>query len=195
MRKAPESRTDVIGPDSRDGNQDMDGSGSLYLSYIVTHITLFRALLRPLDRWHETTLQSPTNGEELITAARAVIKGSILCIKELVELLETLTSLQWNAFWHSWSRPNFAIGGSFMVHLLHITSAVRAVRRGSMGDVVELVFGNEDTELRGWIARWRSASRASATGAAGAKGLANLGLLRVETMLARLLASEEDREP
>jgi hypothetical protein len=29
--------------------QDLDGSGSLYLSYIVTHMSLFRALLRPLD--------------------------------------------------------------------------------------------------------------------------------------------------
>ncbi|KAL3303394.1 Aldolase-type TIM barrel [Colletotrichum asianum] len=167
----------------------MYGTGAVYLCYIITHMTLFRALLRPLDRWPAMALQSPNEAEGLFTAAKAVIKGSILCVKEFVEMLENMTGSQWNGFWHSWSRQNFAIGGSFMVHLLHITSASNAVRF-SVGDEGDLGFDDEDRELRVWITRWRSATRASATGAAGAKGLANLGLLRVETMLGRLLASE-----
>ncbi|KAF4916897.1 hypothetical protein CGCVW01_v009939 [Colletotrichum viniferum] len=168
---------------------EMYGIGAVYLCYIITHMTLFRALLRPLDRWPAIALQSPNEAEGLFTAAKAVIKGSILCVKEFVEMLENMTGSQWNAFWHSWSRQNFAIGGSFMVHLLHITSASSVVRF-SVGDDGDLGFDDEDKELRAWIARWRSATRASATGAAGARGLANLGLLRVETMLGRLLASE-----
>ncbi|KAH9236665.1 hypothetical protein K456DRAFT_1942649 [Colletotrichum gloeosporioides 23] len=177
------------GTPTQNGEDEMYGIGAIYLGYIITHMTLFRALLRPLDRWPAIALQSPNEAEGLFTAAKAVIKGSILCVKEFVEMLENMTSSQWNGFWHSWSRQNFAIGGSFMVHLLHITSASNAVRF-SVGDDGDLGFDDEDKELRAWITRWRSATRASATGAAGAKGLANLGLLRVETMLGRLLASE-----
>lgn len=177
------------GTPTQDGEDEMYGIGAVYLCYIITHMTLFRALLRPLDRWPTIALQSPNEAEGLFTAAKAVIKGSILCVKEFVEMLENMSGSQWNGFWHSWSRQNFAIGGSFMVHLLHITSASNAVRF-SVGDDGDLGFDDEDKELRAWITRWRIATRASATGAAGAKGLANLGLLRVETMLGRLLASE-----
>lgn len=162
--------------------KDLDGNGSIHLSYIVTHMTLFRALLRTLDRWHEMVLEYRTQAEILYDGAKAVIKGSLLCVKEFVEFLERLTGDQWNAFWHSWSRPNFAIAGSFMVHLLHITAASTKT-----GDY--LAFAEEDRELRAWIGRWRRATRASAVGAAGAKGLANLSLLRVETMLSKILGS------
>lgn len=183
----PELRlVDTLG--SRNDERDMDGSGSIHLAYIVTHMTLFRALLRPLDCWRDKVLQSPTGAESLYHSAKAVIRGSIFCVKNFVEFLETLTSPQWNAFWHSWSRANFAIGGSFIVNLLHITST-----SGSDGSSMHnLGFENEDRELRDWIKRWRSAIRLSASGAAGAKGLANLGLLRVETMLSRVLVAEEN---
>lgn len=145
-------------------------------------MTLFRALLRTLDRWHETVTKCRTQAEILYDGAKAVIRGSLLCVKEFVEFMERLTGDQWNAFWHSWSRPNFAIAGSFMVHLLHITSASTET-----GDY--LAFGDEDRELRVWIGRWRRATRASAVGVAGAKGLANLSLLRVETMLSKILGT------
>jgi hypothetical protein len=166
---------------SRYGN--LDGSSSIYLSYIVTHMTLFRALLRPLDRWHvisgENSNQRP---EYLYDGAKAVVIGGLLCVKDFVEFLECLRDAQWNAFWHSWSRPNFAIAGSFMVHLLHITSASL---HGSFP------FSEEDRELRSLVKRWRIANRVSANGAAGARGLANLGLLRVETMLGRLMEPDK----
>lgn len=162
--------------------KDSDGNGSIQLSYIVTHMTLFRALLRTLDGWQDMIMEYRTQAEILYDGAKAVIKGSLLCVKEFVEFMERLTGDQWNAFWHSWSRPNFAIAGCFMVHLLHITSASTET-----GD--NLAFGDEDRELRVWIGRWRRATRASAVGAAGAKGLANLGLLRVETMLAKIIGT------
>ncbi|KAL3479625.1 fungal-specific transcription factor domain-containing protein [Aspergillus californicus] len=147
---------------------DLDGTGSLYLSYIVTHMTLFRALLRPLDT-------SPTFLAEFPDSAKAVIKGALVCVKEFVEFVETLTGAQWNAFWHSWSRPNFAIAGAFMVHLLHIITAPTATG-----------FTEEYGELQGWIRRWRWVNRISANGAAGVKGLTNLGVLKVETLLGTL---------
>jgi hypothetical protein len=74
--------------------QDLDGSGSLYLSYIVTHMSLFRALLRPLDAVPSLILQCKGS-------AKAVIKGGLLCVKEFVEFVESLTGAQWNSFWHS----------------------------------------------------------------------------------------------
>ncbi|KAL2835355.1 fungal-specific transcription factor domain-containing protein [Aspergillus pseudoustus] len=148
--------------------QDLDGSGSLYLSYIVTHMSLFRALLRPLDA-------VPTLIAEYTDSANAVIKGALLCVKEFVEFIESLTGAQWNSFWHSWSRPNFAVAGAFMVHLLHIVSSPSASG-----------FSDEYDELQGWIRRWRWVNRISANGAAGVKGLTNLGVLKVETLLGSL---------
>ncbi|KAL3458401.1 fungal-specific transcription factor domain-containing protein [Aspergillus heterothallicus] len=148
--------------------QDLDGSGSLYLSYIVTHMSLFRALLRPLDA-------VPSLVCDCTDSAKAVIKGALLCVKEFVEFVEGLTGAQWNSFWHSWSRPNFAIAGAFMVHLLHIVTSPSAAD-----------FSDEYHELQGWIRRWRWVNRISANGAAGVKGLTNLGVLKVETLLGSL---------
>ncbi|KAL4784163.1 fungal-specific transcription factor domain-containing protein [Aspergillus varians] len=155
-------------PNLQASPQDLDGTGSLYLSYIVTHMTLFRALLRPLDT-------DPSLASQCLESVRAVIKGALLCVKEFVEFIETLTGAQWNSFWHSWSRPNFAIAGAFMVHLLYIVTGLTA---GS--------FVDEYTELQGWIRRWRWVNRISANGAAGVKGLTNLGVLKVETLLGPL---------
>ena len=164
-------------------HHDLDGSASLQLSYIVTHITLFRALLRPLENWEDKAETYPARVEAAYGAAKAVIKGSLVCVTDFVTFLEGLRDAQWNAFWHSWSRPNFAIAGSFMVHVLHLTSTSSGRR--------DFGFQEEDGELRALVKRWRVAIRVSANGAAGARGLANLGLLRVETMLGRLVASDD----
>ncbi|KAL2833860.1 fungal-specific transcription factor domain-containing protein [Aspergillus cavernicola] len=161
-RQRPSTQTSV-----RD--TDLDGTGSLYLSYIVTHMTLFRALMRPLDT-------APTLVTAYPDSAKAVMKGALLCVKEFVEFVESLTGAQWNSFWHSWSRPNFAIAGAFMVHLLHIITGPTATGG----------FEDEYRELQGWIRRWRWVNRISANGAAGAKGLTNLGVLKVETLLGTL---------
>ncbi|KAL4954527.1 fungal-specific transcription factor domain-containing protein [Aspergillus filifer] len=146
---------------------DLDGTGSLYLSYIVTHMALFRALLRPLDTDQTLIYTSPDS-------ARAVVKGALLCVKEFVEFVESLTGVQWNSFWHCWSRPNFAIAGAFMVHLLHIITGAGPG------------FTDEHMELQALIRRWRWVNRISANGAAGVKGLTNLGVLKVETLLGNL---------
>ena len=158
----------------------LDGNGSIQLSYIVTQMTLFRALLRPLGREHEEASSQAVGFHD---GAKAVVKGSLLCIKEFVEFFDRLTGEQWNAFLHSWSRPNFAIAGSFMVHLLHITSACESSR-------LNVNFQEENQELRTYIRRWRTVSRSSVNGAAGIKGLANLGLLRVEAMLGDMLSGQ-----
>lgn len=82
--------------------EDLDGNGSLHLSYIVTHMTLFRALLRPLNKWPSILARSPPDQANAINeGARAVVRGALLCVKEFVEFMEALTETQWNAFWHS----------------------------------------------------------------------------------------------
>lgn len=47
----------------------------------------------------------------------------------------------------------------------------------------ELNFSTEYRELQALIRRWRWANRVSAHGAAGVKGLTNLGLLKVEPLM------------
>lgn len=80
---------------------ELDGNGSLYLCYIVTHVALVRALLRPLGQWPELALRDPANSEGILNTAKAVIKGALVCVKEFVEFVEKLGGAQWNSFWHS----------------------------------------------------------------------------------------------
>ncbi|KAJ5087251.1 hypothetical protein N7456_010867 [Penicillium angulare] len=79
----------------------LDGNGSLYLCYIVTHVAFLRALLRPLDQWPGMALRDPEKSEVIFNTAKAVIKGALVCVKEFVEFVEKLTGAQWNSFWHS----------------------------------------------------------------------------------------------
>lgn len=180
--------------------EDLDGNGSLYLSYIVTHVALLRALLRPLDRWPAIIKVNKEEPDATYEGAKAVVTGALLCVKEFVEFVERLTGAQWNAFWHSCeyvdlhrrtldltnllgSRPNFAIAGSFMVHLLQIVTPPNQTDSQSMPELLKYSFEKEHTELQDWIRRWRWATRISANGAAGVKGLTNLGFIKVETLI------------
>ncbi|OKL63407.1 hypothetical protein UA08_01770 [Talaromyces atroroseus] len=159
--------------------ENLDGNGALHLSYIVVHMTLVRALLRPLNTDQAGAIND---------GAKAVVRGALLCVKEFVEFIETLTETQWNAFWHSWSRPNFAIAGSFMVHVLHIIAPPDAARQAELeaagiSPLWTTTLDDDYRDLLVWIRRWRRANRVSANGAAGVKGLTNLGLMKVETQL------------
>jgi hypothetical protein len=62
-----------------------------------------------------------------------------------------------------------------MVHLLHILTSVNSTD-----------FCDEHHELQDWIRRWRWVVRISANGASGVKGLTNLGVLKMETLLGSL---------
>lgn len=72
-----------------------------------------------------------------------------------------------------------------MIHLLHIITPPRDLSIDQ--DLINtLYFQPQLEELHGLIKRWRWANRVSSNSAAGAKGLTNLGLFKVETMLASL---------
>ncbi|CAK7221797.1 hypothetical protein SBRCBS47491_004650 [Sporothrix bragantina] len=175
--------------------QHLDGNASLHLSYIVTHMMLFRALLRPLglrsgQQGHQEHGNSPSSNSSSTAddndndaLHHAVTRGALLCVREFVEFVEALTPTQWNAFWHGWSRASFSMAGSFIVYLLHVVTVRVAEEKGL---VARPGFEDEYRELLAWIRRWRWASRVSVHGAAGAKGLTNLMLLRVETFLGEL---------
>lgn len=182
----------------------LDGNASLHLSYIVTHMMLFRALLRPLTRIKSSCGFDASLINEKREGVSAIIKGSIFCARELVDFLEALPDSRWNAFWHCWSRANFAMAGSFIVDLLltispalgpDILSSDQMTDGPAMNHVMEddsqmhaptRLFQHELQELKHLIERWRWANRVSANGAAGVKGLTTLGLFKVETMLTEL---------
>ncbi|KAJ9633471.1 hypothetical protein H2204_007021 [Knufia peltigerae] len=189
------------GPPSEQIARRLDSTGSLHLSYITAHMTLFRALLRPLDLWTNIAKHDTAKARTMYDIALAVVRGALLCVRELVEFMEDLTNSHWNAFWHSWSRPNFAMAGTFMVHLLQITSPDMDLAYPSVSNQAEprpesLYFIEEHKELQTLIQRWRWANRSCTNNAAGARGLTNLGLFKVETLLSSLgislLAVESD---
>ncbi|CAD6443354.1 dc53a095-2b7b-4dbf-9dd2-19702487e18e [Sclerotinia trifoliorum] len=145
--------------DSR-GVAQLSGNPSLSLAYIITTMTLFRALLRPLEN------STGVDGDTTIGSRLAVRAGARECAKEVVEFVENLGRGALDAFWHSWSRENFAIASSFLMQLL-VTSENET----------------ESAEINELVTRWRWAMRISSSSARN--GLMSLGLLRLDGLLMR----------
>jgi hypothetical protein len=70
-----------------------------------------------------------------------------------------------------------------MVHLLQIVTPSSPAEGQSTIERSHYTFDKEYAELQDWIRRWRWATRISANGAAGVKGLTNLGFIKVETLM------------
>jgi hypothetical protein len=84
--------------DSR-GMARLSGNPSLSLAYIVATMTLFQALLRPLENL--TTIEEEDHG--IVGSRLAVRAGAKECAKEVVEFAENLGRGALDAFWHSCS--------------------------------------------------------------------------------------------
>ncbi|ESZ98605.1 hypothetical protein SBOR_1055 [Sclerotinia borealis F-4128] len=143
--------------DSR-GLTQLSGNPSLSLAYIIATMTLFQALLRPLENL--TSLEE----DATMCSCQAVRAGARECAKEVVEFVENLGRGALDAFWHSWSRANFSIASSFLMQLL-VTSENES----------------ESAEINELVTRWRWAMRIG-SGNAG-NGLMSLGLLRLDGLL------------
>lgn len=70
-----------------------------------------------------------------------------------------------------------------MVHLLQIVTPSNRAEIPATFELAKYSFEKEYAELQSWIRRWRWATRTSANGAAGVKGLTNLGFIKVETLM------------
>jgi len=86
--------------DSR-GMARLSGNPSLSLAYIVATITLYRALLRPLENL--TSIEEEDHG--IVGSRLAVRKGAKECAREVVEFVENLGRGALDAFWHSCNSP------------------------------------------------------------------------------------------
>jgi hypothetical protein len=86
--------------DSR-GMARLSGNPSLSLAYIVATMTLFRALLRPLENL--TSVEEEDHG--IVGSRLAVRAGAKECAKEVVEFIENLGRGALDAFWHSCISP------------------------------------------------------------------------------------------
>ncbi|KAH6670108.1 fungal-specific transcription factor domain-containing protein [Halenospora varia] len=145
--------------DSR-GLTRLSGNSSLSLAYIVATMTLFRALMRPL----ENLTQGEEEDQRMTMSRNAVRTGAKECAKEVVEFVEGLSRGALDAFWHSWSRANFAIASSFLMQLL-VTSESE----------------EESREINDLVTRWRWHMRLSSN--TSSNGLMSLGLLRLDGLL------------
>jgi hypothetical protein len=79
------------------GMARLSGNPSLSLAYIIAQMTLFRALLRPLENL--TSVQEEDHG--IVGSRHAVRAGAKACAKEVVEFVENLGRGALDAFWHS----------------------------------------------------------------------------------------------
>ncbi|OAP55491.1 hypothetical protein AYL99_10464 [Fonsecaea erecta] len=157
---------------TRSRSSGLDGDASLGLSYLVTNIILFRALLRPL----ESNLPSSSSSSSSSEAGRdAVRTGARTCCVEAVAFVESLRRNVWDAFWHSWSRAGFAMLSSMMIRLL-----ITSTDAGEVDDVNAL------------IRRWRWALRTG--GGSAGNVLMSLALLRLDRSLVTRGIHESDEE-
>ena len=81
--------------DSRGMTTCLSGNSALPLAYIVATMTLFRALLRPLENLSDQADQG------FMGSRAAVRAGAKECAKEAVEFVEGLGRGALDAFWHS----------------------------------------------------------------------------------------------
>lgn len=91
-------------PTSNGGISRLSGSPSLSLAYIVATMTLFRALLRPLEN-----LSSVEEEDHGIVGSRTAVRaGAKECAKEVVEFVEGLGRGTLDSFWHSCMSPFYS---------------------------------------------------------------------------------------
>jgi len=139
---------------------ELDGNPSLKLAYIIATMTLYRALLRPLEN---ATLCNE-DLSHLQSGREAVLMGAKACSKEAIDFAEGLGSGAWDAFWHSWSSANFAMASSFLVRVS-----------------VNVATPAEKDEVRDLVLRWRRVLRPGSS--ASGNGMMGLALLRIEGSL------------
>ncbi|PLB44213.1 hypothetical protein P170DRAFT_513438 [Aspergillus steynii IBT 23096] len=192
-------------------------SGSLRLAYLTAQVSLFRVLLRPLAM---AGITAQTHPEQLSLwendGAAAVIVGATQSTRELVRFVETLTNADWDSFWYSWSRHNFAVLSTFLMHLLVLIQPLQSssvsgnilphespdhpdIRRPSTGSSsagapspnANYTFIKEYTELQGLTRRWRWALRLAERGAGSRKGLISASLKRIEALFREWQTTEE----
>jgi hypothetical protein len=155
-----------------DGSGEPGASGSVHLAACVTSIILFRALLRPIQVGGSTAALLCDNSH--MSAAAAVVTGSINCAREAVELLETMVSMvgPWSEFWHSWSQGNFAIVSTFLVQLmLMLMSNPSEDKDSTKAEVADL------------ISRWKKAIRIGAGSGGWGSSLMSMALSRLDSLL------------
>ncbi|OHW91413.1 fungal specific transcription factor domain-containing protein [Colletotrichum incanum] len=87
----------------------LDGNGSLKLAYITAKISIFKALLRP------------KSNEAPVEARTALRTGAMAVAREMYDFLMRLEAHHLEAFWHSYSRINFAIASNFIVLLFALS--------------------------------------------------------------------------
>ncbi|KIV79210.1 hypothetical protein PV11_06781 [Exophiala sideris] len=148
---------------------ELRGNASVHLACSVVSIILFQALLRPIQKDPSGTSHTQ-NGH--ISAAAAVITGSLNSAKEAVQFLESMVSAvgPWNAFWHSWSQGNFAVVSAFLVQLT-LVSKLEYAPTG---------MGSEVSEL---VSRWKRAIRTGIGSGGWGCSLMSLALTRLDSFL------------
>ncbi|KAJ9620740.1 hypothetical protein H2204_012150 [Knufia peltigerae] len=145
---------------------------SIHIASSVVSITLFRALIRPIQN-SDLTFSSSLEGQR--SAASAVLAGSLNSAREAVRILENMVSVvgPWNSFWHSWSQGNFAIISTFFVQLLSVSKS-QDMQQDMTSEVLELV------------SRWKRAIRVGAGNGGWGHSLMSLALTRLDALLNHL---------
>lgn len=177
-----------------------NSDASLHLAFIVATMTLFRALLRPIEI-HESQL-SGSLGYHGRGAYGAVYTGCLNCAREAVDFLDKIVSISgpWNGFWHSWSQNNFAIASTFLIQMSLCSQAlvggsaseIAANGRSQNGEssvehsaneiekASSSMLGVMANDIVDLINRWRRAIRVGGGSGGWRSSLMSLALVRID---------------
>ncbi|KAL1583386.1 hypothetical protein WHR41_08038 [Cladosporium halotolerans] len=157
---SPENSARPLKPPLHSALHQLDGNGSLHLAFITAKIELFRAMLRPRVE--------DANGATAVQALRA---GALAVGREVLEFVDGLSARELEAFWASYSRTNFTLASSFLLHLF-----VSAPTTLSSPDKFQ--HARECLDL---LENWRAALRVKSRSC----DLLNLALLKLDGVFVR----------
>lgn len=119
--------------DPRLAAHELNGDASLGIAFFATQLAIFRALIRPISMNHlQTTSHCPGSPASPSASASAsvmtqqfitaTLTGAMSSLRDLIGFVEHLTTAEWDAFWPGWSRHNFALASTLLMHCHLITS-------------------------------------------------------------------------
>lgn len=147
----------------------------------------------------ENSAEEGDLSDEQISAIKAVIKGALAVMNEVVQFAEYLGASEWDAFWHSWSRTNFAVIAGVMLNLVFILRppisltaskthvSLKTAQPHLQPNTTSFLHLQDDYKrLLDYLTRWRWSMKIASRGAGGHKGLMNLSLLRLDALMSEL---------
>ncbi|OKL62769.1 hypothetical protein UA08_01329 [Talaromyces atroroseus] len=190
---------------------ELNGNASLRIAFFATQLAIFRALIRPVSMYFLYGKRHPGTFPEHAAASitkefiSATMQGAVSRLRDFIGFVERLTTADWDAFWPGWSRHNFALASTLLMHCHLLASSpelgwipLNPSEIHSVSSPEDITLNNSVLEMDGTNVptmtpstqsevgilgrKWRWILRLVARGAAGKKNLTDISLHRIDAL-------------